>query len=297
MKRFSKASVLLAMLVILSLALAGCTGGGGEQDPAAQQAQDAGTVVLGYVEWDSEIASTHVVKEVLESKMGYEVETVPVDAALMYTGLSRGDFDAIVSSWLPVTHGEYLDRVKDDVENLGANLDGAKIGLVVPAYVEIDSIEEMNEIADRFNGQIIGIEPGAGVMNATEAAIEEYGLDNFTLMDSSSAAMAASLQRAINDNQYIAVTGWTPHWKFAKFDLKYLDDPKGVYGGEEHIATLVTLDLKETKPEVYNFLNNFYWEPSDMEDVMVLIYEGMSPEEAAKQWVEENSDKVEAWLP
>lgn len=74
-------------------------------------------------------------------------------------------------------------------------------------------------------GKIVGIEPGAGIMSATEKAVEEYGLD-YQLQDSSSAAMAASLQKAINNKEWIVVTGWTPHWKFAKWDLKYLDDPK-----------------------------------------------------------------------
>lgn len=146
------------------------------------------------------------------------------------------------------------------------------------------------------NGKIVGIEPGAGIMKATEQAIEEYGLE-FELQDSSSAAMAAALKNAIDNNEWIVVTGWTPHWKFAKWDLKYLDDPKGVYGGEEHIATIVRQGLKEDMPVVYQMLDNFYWEPADMESVMVDIEEGMTPDEAAQKWIEENQDKVQQWIP
>lgn len=293
MKKFTKLLALLAVVALMAAALVGC---GSDQNNADQKATaEKGKVVLGYVEWDSEVASTHVVKEVLESKLGYEVEATPVDAAIMWQGIGRGDFDAIVSAWLPGTHADYYAKVEDDVENLGPNLEGAKIGLVVPTYVNINSIDELNNIKDQLDGKIVGIEPGAGIMSATEKAITEYGLD-LELQSSSSAAMAASLDSAVKDKTPIVVTGWTPHWKFAKYDLKYLEDPKETFGGAEHIATIVRKDLKADNEEVYTFLDNFNWTAADMESVMLKIQEGMSPEEAAKDWVENNNDKVEAWL-
>ncbi|MTI79816.1 MAG: glycine betaine ABC transporter substrate-binding protein [Firmicutes bacterium] len=288
----------MAIVSLFAVALVGCAGGGEEAKEGGEQqaAEEKGKVTLGYVQWASEIASTHVVKEVLENKMGYEVEAVAVDAAPMWKGIENADFDAIVSAWLPGTHADYYADVKDNVENLGANLEGAKIGLVVPKYVEIDSIDEMNSVKDKFDGKIIGIEPGAGIMSATEQAITDYELD-YELVDSSGAAMTAALQKAIKDEKWVAVTGWTPHWKFAKYDLKYLEDPKEIYGGAEHIATIVRQGLKEDNEEVYNFMDNFNWTPADMQAVMLEIEEGKSPEEAAKDWVANNSDKVDSWLP
>lgn len=255
-----------------------------------------GTVRLGYVLWDSEIASTNVVAAVLEDKLGYDVEMIAVDAGPMWTGIAQGEFDAIVAAWLPATHEAYYNRVWQDVENLGPNLHGAKIGLVVPAYVTIDSIEELNAHRSRFQGRIVGIDPGAGLMRATDAAIDAYGLD-FTLQDGSDAAMTAELGRAIRSGQWIVVTGWTPHWKFAQWELKYLEDPKGVFGASETINTIVAKDLRERMPEVYEFLDRFYWTPDDMATVMVYIREGMSEAEAARRWIAENPEKVEAWLP
>ncbi len=255
-----------------------------------------GTVRLGYVLWDSEIASTNVVAAVLEDKLGYDVEMIAVDAGPMWTGIAQGEFDAIVAAWLPATHEAYYSRVWQDVENLGPNLHGAKIGLVVPAYVTIDSIEELNAHRSRFQGRIVGIDPGAGLMRATDAAIEAYGL-NFTLQDGSDAAMTAELGRAIRAGEWIVVTGWTPHWKFAQWDLKYLEDPKGIFGASETINTIVAKDLRERMPEVYEFLDRFYWTPEDMATVMMYIREGMSEAEAARRWIAENPEKVEAWLP
>lgn len=134
-------------------------------------------VELLYVEWSSEIASTNLVAAVLQEKMGYDVKLTPVSAAAMWTGIAEGDGDAMVAAWLESTHGHYLDKVKDKVDNLGPNLEGTKLGLVVPSYVTIDSIDEMKSQAKKFDGKIIGIDPGAGLMKMTKECIDEYELD------------------------------------------------------------------------------------------------------------------------
>lgn len=255
-----------------------------------------GTVKIGYVLWDSEIASNNVVAAVLEEKMGYDVDLIPVDAGPMWASIARGDVDATIAAWLPSTHADYYTRYWQDVENLGGNLHGAKIGLVVPTYVEIDSIDELNAHKDKFGGRIVGIDPGAGIMAAADEAVDEYNLDLF-VQDGSDPAMAAALSTAIRRNEWIVVTGWTPHWKFAEWDLKYLDDPKGVFGGSEWISTLVTPDLHERMPEVYEFFNRFRWTADDMAEVMVDIREGLSDRDAALKWIEANPEKVNSWIP
>lgn len=143
---------------------------------------------------------------------------------------------------------------------------------------------------------ITGIEAGAGVMAAAGDAIDDYDLD-IELIPSSSASMAASLQEAILKEEWIVVTGWTPHWKFAAFDLKYLDDPQGSFGGEETINTIVREGLEQDKPEAYAVLNNFYWTTADMESIMFDIYENETdPRVAAQNWIDNNRDKVDEWI-
>jgi len=75
-----------------------------------------------------------------------------------------------------------------------------------------------------------------------------------------------------------------------------LEDPKKVYGGEEHIATIVRKGLKDDHPEAYKVLDKFNWGAEDMEAVMLKIQEGLTPEQAAKEWVESNPDKVKEWI-
>ncbi len=284
--RMKKWGLLLAAVLLVSV-LGACS-----------KAEEKKEIKLAYVAWDSEIASTNVVKHVLETKLDYKVEMVQVDAGPMWAGIADGSADAMVAAWLPGTHASYLEEYAANVVDLGPNLDGTKIGLTVPAYMDITSIEDLKnaDVSASLQDRIVGIEPGAGIMMASEKAVAEYGLDNITLLESSSAAMAQELQNAYAEQQPIVVTGWTPHWMFAKMDLKYLEDPKGVYGGDEQIHTIVRKGLEGDMKDAYAFLDKFNWTADDMAAVMVEILEGKSPEDAAKSWVENNGDKVDAWL-
>ncbi|CEP34991.1 MULTISPECIES: glycine betaine ABC transporter substrate-binding protein [Halomonadaceae] len=278
---------------LASLAL--LAGAGVAVSSAAQAEEEKGTVNLAYVEWSSEVASTNVIAAVLE-QAGYEVDLTSLSAAAMFQALSTGDADAIVAAWLPTTHADYMERVGDNVEDLGQNLDGTKLGLVVPEYTDVDSIADLNDNADKFNGEIIGIDPGAGLMSLTEEVVDTYDLD-LDLRSGSGATMTAALASAINNEEDIVVTSWTPHWMFARFDIKYLEDPENVYGGAEQIHTVVRDGLEDDMPEAYAILDAFEWTPEQMGEVMLMNQEdGSDPYENAKQWVEDNQDVVEQWL-
>lgn len=258
-------------------------------------AQEQGTVNLAYVEWSSEVASTNVIAAVLE-QAGYDVNMTSLSAAAMFQALSTADADAIVAAWLPTTHAEYMERIGDSVEDLGPNLDGTKLGLVVPAYTDVDSIADLNDNADTFNNEIIGIDPGAGLMGLTEDVVDTYDLD-LRLRSGSDATMVAALSNAISNEEDIVVTSWTPHWMFARWDLKYLEDPEEVFGGAEQIHTVVRQGLEDDMPDVYAILDAFEWSPEQMGEVMLMNQEdGSDPYENAKQWVEDNQDVVEQWL-
>lgn len=252
---------------------------------------------MAYVEWACATATAHVVEAAVEANMDYTIDLTPVSAAAMWQALSSGDVDFITSAWLPVTHGHYLDRVGDNVNNMGPAIEGARIGLVVPTYVEIDSMTEINDYADRFNREITGIDPGAGIMSRAEEALEVYGMDNMSLMESSDAMMTAVLGDKYESGDWVVVTGWTPHWKFGQWDLKYLEDPEGVFGAEETINKVARQGLDADHPELYAFLENFELSLDELHEVMAWIEETGDLEGSAKRWVEENSDKVAAWVP
>lgn len=273
------------------------------------------TVKLSYVKWSSEIASTNVVKAVLQEKMGYDCEIEAMNAEEMWRSVAEGEVDAMVGAWLPGTHEHYMQEFSDQVVDLGPNLEGARIGLVVPnvtvgrqtagtglrnePYIKAESIEDLSEYADEFEHMIVGIDPEAGVMKKTKEAMQAYDLDGFNLTTGNEQSMTKDLGDAITDHEWVVVTGWIPHWKFARWNLKFLEDPKNVFGGEEHINTVVRKGLEEDMPEVVEFLDNFYWEPEDMGQLMIWIHEddGQYPYEKALRYIRTHEEQVDSWLP
>ncbi|WP_310632398.1 glycine betaine ABC transporter substrate-binding protein, partial [Paraburkholderia sp.] len=174
------------------------------------------TLKIGYVEgWDDSVATSNVAARIIEKRFGYQVQLVPVAAGIMWQGVARGDLDATLSAWLPVTQGAYWAQFKDKVVDLGTNFPGAKIGLVVPDYVGAKSIDDLNAQKSAFGGRIVGIDAGAGVMTKTDQAVKQYDL-SYTVMPSSGSGITAELARSVTPTKPVIVTGWTPHWMYAK---------------------------------------------------------------------------------
>ena len=301
MRRFLTLFVLAVVSAGLLFAGGGAQQSGTSTGSDASAMEDKGDVTLVYVEWARAVASTHVAGEIL-SRLGYDVNLLSVANAAMWAGVASGDADALLAGWLPATHGAYYGpdgEYTDQVEDLGPNYYDAKLGLVVPAYVPYDSIEEAAANADEFGGQIIGIDPGAGMMQQTEAAIANNtsGLAAFELVEGSDATMNAALADAIRNEEYIIVPGWQPHWMFGEWDLKILDDPEEIYGSSENIHTIVRLGLAEDKPGLYTFLAEFDWTQVDMGEILVANQAGTDPEDSAKDFVDANIDLINSLLP
>ncbi|WP_332772694.1 glycine betaine ABC transporter substrate-binding protein [Pseudomonas sp. ESBL1] len=253
-------------------------------------------VSIGYVDgWSDSVATTYVAAEVIKQKLGYDVDLKPVATGIMWQGVATGKLDAMLSAWLPVTHGEYWGKNKDKVVDYGPNFKDAKIGLIVPEYVKAASIADL-KTDESFKHKIVGIDAGSGVMLKTDQAIKDYALDGYKLQASSGAAMTAELGRAYAKQQSIAVTGWVPHWMFAKWKLKFLEDPKGVYGAAETVNSIGSKELATKAPEVAEFLKNFHWQSKDeIGQVMLAIQEGAKPDAAAKDWVAKHPERVKEW--
>ena len=257
---------------------------------------DSKTLSIGYVDgWSDSVATTHVAAEVIKAKLGYDVKLQAVATGIMWQGVATGKLDAMLSAWLPVTHGEYWTKNKDKVVDYGPNFKDAKIGLIVPEYVKAKSIEDL-KTDTTFKNKIVGIDAGSGVMLKTDEAIKQYGLD-YKLQASSGAAMIAELTRAEDKQESIAVTGWVPHWMFAKWKLRFLEDPKGVYGAAETVNSIGSKGLEKKAPEVAAFLKKFQWASKDeIGEVMLAIQEGAKPDAAAKDWVAKHPERVAEWI-
>ncbi len=158
-----KSLSLLAMLALV-LVLAACGGSSdneegnsenqGEGSEESAQVGEGKEIELVYVEWDSELASTNVVGKVLED-LGYDVTITPIDNAVMWQSVASGEADGMVAAWLPATHGDLYEEHKDNLVDLGENLEGAKIGLVVPEYMDVESISDLENYADELDQKLL----------------------------------------------------------------------------------------------------------------------------------------------
>lgn len=272
--------------------LAGCG-----QKPASDSAAatDKGTIRLAYVNWSEGVAVTYLLDALL-TDMGYTVKTTMADAAPIYTSVAEGQQDIMVETWLPTTHKSYFEQFGPRVELISTWFEDAKIGLVVPKYVEIDSLDQLNDVKDKFKGKLTGIDAGAGVMACTDDAIEQYPLD-YELIASSGPAMTAALKGAIDKKDWIAVTGWAPHWKFARYELKFLEDPKGVYGGSEKIHAAARKGFSAEYPEVAEFLGRMKFNGTEIGSLMdKLETSTLGDEKAIREWISENQALVDSWM-
>jgi glycine betaine/proline transport system substrate-binding protein len=153
-----------------------------------------------------------------------------------------------------------------------------------------------SDLGEDLDYTITGLEPGSGAMGLTEDVLEGYdNLNDWELLEGSTASMLTELGEAIDNEEPIVIVGWNPHWMFASYDLKYLDDPEGIYGGEESIHTITRKGFEDDLPEAYTILDRFNWDSEDMETVMADAQD-MEFEEAASKWIEANTDKVSEWI-
>ncbi|MTJ91666.1 MAG: glycine betaine ABC transporter substrate-binding protein [Desulfovibrio sp.] len=256
------------------------------------------TLKIVYVDWDCAVASSNLVKAVLEERYGYRVELLPVSQEAMWTSVASGAADAMVAAWLPDTHADMYARVKNKVEMLGKLVGGARLGLAVPDYVSLRSIDELEANADRFNGRIVGIDPGAGIMRLTAKALKDYEITQLQLVPGSGPSMAASLAEAIRTHEWIVVTAWSPHWMFSRWPMHYLDDPLASLGKDESIFKIGREGLKKDHPEVWAFLSNFRFE--DATQLQRLMdwnqQRGTDPVQNALRFMKENPRLVDSWF-
>lgn len=309
-KRFDNGTILWALAMAALIIWGGIAGHmrrvaqehqhGSQTIRIAQKHQHGNqTIRIAYVSWADAVAITNLAKVVLEDKMGYsKVELTLADPAAVFSAVAKGDRDAFLDAWLPLTHKSFMDKVGDRLDDLGIIYDNAKIGLVVPQYVSIKSITEMNAHKDQFDSRIVGIDSGAGIMKATKKAIQAYHLD-FKLIASSDGAMNAALEDAIKHHQWIVVTGWQPHWMFARNPLKFLDDPEHIYGAKpESIHAVVRKGLKKEMPDVAEFLTNMHLDNAQMSDLLNRIEESDDkPDAVCRAWMQDNEKVVDSWLP
>ncbi|NLT56043.1 MAG: glycine betaine ABC transporter substrate-binding protein [Actinomycetales bacterium] len=259
----------------------------------------SGTITLGFIpSWTDGLSTAYLLENLLEAE-GYDVEMQTLtEAALLYSAVANGDVDMYPSAWPEVTHVDYMEEYGDRIEDLGAYYDNAKLTFAVPDYMEISSIAELPDHADELGGEIIGIEPGAGLTRQTkESVMPTYGLDDFTLVESSTTAMLAQLQDATDNQEPIVVTLWKPFWANSAFPVKDLEDPEGALGEPEALHFLATDGFSEEFPEAAEIIGSIKLDDEQygaLEDMVVNEFGEGREAEAVEAWLEQFPDVIPA---
>ncbi|MFG2558479.1 ABC transporter permease/substrate binding protein [Streptomyces sp. NPDC048496] len=299
-------AVAVVGVVVLAL-VAGGMGifGSSKQDTgAATDASNVGKgqkISMGYIPWDEGIASTFLWKELLEQR-GFEVDVKQYEAGALYTGMANGQIDFETDSWLPVTHATYWKKYRDRLEDMGSWYGPTSLELAVPSYVKgVDSLDDLKGRASDFKGRVVGIEPSAGETGLLKDKIlPGYGLDKeYKVVDGSTPAMLAELQRAYAKKEPIVVPLWSPHWAYNQYDLTKLKDPKNLWGKGDGIHTLTRKGFSDDNPQVGSWLKNFKMTENQLTSLEAKIQTtGKGKEQdAVRAWLKENPGFADKMAP
>ncbi|MUZ63084.1 glycine betaine ABC transporter substrate-binding protein [Agrobacterium vitis] len=251
------------------------------------------TVTIGTMSWEDLTPITGITKKVLEDS-GYTVKVVPFSEwGIAYAALSKGDVQ-ILASQTDYVAQDYWNKNKKRLEKISPVSHGLYQAIAVPKYVPIDSVDQLNENADKFGGKIIGIEPGSGLMKDAANAVKDYGL-KLQLVEGSTAAMTAALKSASDRKEWIAVTIWEPSWMAQKYDVKFLKDPKGVFPPAQSYYWIGQKGFSAQNPHAREVIASVYVPLADIAAINSAVSDGKTMDEAIKSWTDSHADLLKRW--
>ena len=261
------------------------------------QAADRPPVRIGWVNWSDTEITVKLATTALQEHLKQPVKLVMADIGIQFQALANGNIDLIPMVWLPSTHKAFYDKYKDRLEDLGVLYEG-RIGMAVPTSIpisEIASVEDLNKphIREKLDGKILTSEVGNGQYKLTVKAIEDYKLTGYKLVASSESGMLNELDRNLKRNKWSLVNAWSPHWMFSKWSLRYLDDPKQIFGGAEQIHAMARKGFSAEYPEVASFFAHYSIPQADLEALMMQARE-TSSDKAVAAYYAANKPRFEA---
>nr|WP_245884320.1 choline ABC transporter substrate-binding protein [Hartmannibacter diazotrophicus] len=274
---------------------------------SALAADDAACKAVRFsdVGWTDISATTGLASTILKG-LGYEPTVQLLSVPVTYTSMKNKDIDVFLGNWMPTMEADRKPYVDDgSIEVLGANLEGAKYTLAVPAYLYDEGLKDFADIAkfkDQLDGKIYGIEPGNDGNRLILDMIKDntFGLKDFELVESSEQGMLAQVSRATRKKDAIVFLGWEPHPMNANYDMKYLAGGDDVFGpdfGGATVYTNVRTGYTADCPNAGKFISNLTFTLPVENVVMGYILDGgMEPEKAAEKWLKDNPDALGPWL-
>ena len=268
----------------------------------AGDAESCKAVRFADVGWTDIQVTTGVTQVVLEA-LGYAPEVKTLSVPVAYASLKNKDIDVFLGNWMPSMTADVKAYMDDkSVESIGANLEGAGYGLVVPQYVAeagVKSLADLGANKDKFSAKIYGIEAGNDGNRIIQAMIDDpkNNLAGFEMVESSEAGMLTEAEKALQNNEWIIFLGWTPHPVMGEMKIHYLDGMGDSGFGAATVFTNVRAGYASECPNTGKLLSNLKFSLG-MEGAMMapVLKDGADPKETAKAWLVANPDAVKPWL-
>jgi glycine betaine/proline transport system substrate-binding protein len=312
--------------LMLALALAACgeskddDDGGGES--ASAGGKDCGKVVLNEQAWAGSTANTYIAKNVLEDQLGCDVEITKITEIPAFQAMADGKTDAVLEDWQHVDQYEqYIDKAGTVVQGGPLGVEG-HIGWFIPQFVmdehpEFKTWEGLKGEEDVFNNEFLGGDPS--YVQKDKELIKALGLDLKHVTAGAEPAQVARWSQAYKQQKPVLFYWYTPQYLNQEYDLAEVklpprtdankdckDDAKEGGDPEQYkceydvtiINKLFSKKFADSGSPAYDMLKKMKLTNEDQELVAKAIAgDKQDPEEAGADWVKDNRDKVDQWLP
>ncbi|WP_027861617.1 ABC transporter substrate-binding protein [Marmoricola sp. URHB0036] len=311
---------LACVAVAVALGLTACGSGGIKDNPSgASGGKDCGDLRIAVNPWTGYVSNAHVIGYVAKTKLGCNVTYPDVKEEVGWAGMASGSIDTIVENWgHPDLVKKYIDEQKS-VEDAGPTGGKGIIGWYVPPwmaekYPDITDWKSLNKYASLFKtsesgdkGQLLDGDPS--YVTNDEALVKNLKLNYKVVVGGSEASLIQSFKSAEKNKTPLLAYFYEPQWFFSEMKLVHVNLPKYTDGcdadpakvncdyPEYNLNKLIAKKFADSGSPAVDLIKKFSWTNDDQNIVSTYIAkDGMSPDDAAKKWVDANPDKVKAWL-
>ncbi len=302
-----------------SLVVSACGGGDIQETAAPEDGTDCGDFNIAINPWVGYEASAHVVGYVAATELGCNVEYKSLKEEVAWQGFGSGEVDVVIENWgHDDLKAKYIDE-QGTAQDAGPNGNIGVIGWFLPPwmveeYPDITEWENLNKYAEMFrtsesgdNGQLLDGDPS--FVTNDEALVQNLDLNFTVVYAGSEPALIQAFRQAEENREPLLGYFYAPQWFLSQVPLVKVNLPpytEGCDADPEAVACdypeyildkIVATSFAESGSPAYDLVANFEWTNDDQNLVAKYIAEdGMDPEDAAAQWVEDNPDVVEGWL-
>lgn len=262
-------------------------------------------VRLGAVGWTDVVATTAVAAELLE-RLGYETTQTQASQQIIFAGIQKKQIDAFLGYWKPIMDDNIEPFLAKGAVEVAAepSLNDAVAILAVPTYNAEAGLKRFEDIArfkDQLDGKIYGIESGSGANTVIKKMIDsnQFGLGEFTLVESSEGAMLTAVNRAVKNQDPVLFFGWKPHPMNIQMPITYLTGSEDAFGPNDGAATVSTVtapDFATRCPNAHRLLTGLRFTSAQEAELMEPIMDRKTPQAVARAWIKANPAVVGSWL-